>query len=169
MVVQNELDKLHIKYENVKMGKVSLLRELLHSDRIRLEAVLVPMGFELLDNKKNRLTEQIKSLIMELVQNKNGELKKNLSDYLISHIHHDYHYLSNLFSEVEGITIEKFFIFQKVEKAKELLVYNELSLNEIAYLLNYSSTAHLSNQFKKVTGLTPSVFKNIGVEKSSFK
>ena len=108
---------------------------------------------------------KIKNIIIDLVHHQDGEIKYNLSDVLNSKIHHDYNYLSNLFSEIEGTTIEKYFIAQKIEKVKELLVYDELSLSEIAFRLNYSSVAYLSNQFKKVTGLTPSYFKQIREDK----
>ena len=117
------------------------------------------------DDKKSRLIERIKTLIIELVHRQNNELSINLSDYLKSHVNHDYHYVSALFSEVEGTTIEKYFIAQKIEKVKELLVYDELSLSEIADQLNYSSVGYLSSQFKKVTGFTPSHFKQIKEKK----
>ncbi|MCC8153439.1 MAG: AraC family transcriptional regulator, partial [Tannerellaceae bacterium] len=121
---------------------------------------LTAVGFELLDDKRTQLIEKIKSIIIELVHHENSDLKINLSDYLTDKISsHTYHYLSNLFSETETITIEKYFIAQKIERVKELLAYDELTLNEIADQLNYSSTAHLSTQFKKITGLTPSQFK----------
>ena len=119
------------------------------------------LGFDIIDDKKIRLIEQIKTIIIDLVHHQDNVTKTNLSDVLSSKLFHDYNYLSNLFSEVEGTTIEKYFIAQKIEKVKELLVYDELSLSEIAFRLNYSSVAYLSNQFKKVTGLSPSHFKNI--------
>jgi len=145
----------------MELGEVILEKELGIEQKANLEKTLVELGFELIDDKKNRLIENIKKIIIELVQKQNSDLKTNLSDYLSNKLHHDYNYISNLFSEVEGTTIEKYFIAQKIEKVKELLVYDELSLSEIAYKLNYSSVAHLSNQFKKVTGLTPTYFKNI--------
>jgi AraC-like DNA-binding protein len=112
--------------------------------------------------KKTRIIEHIKRLIIQRVNSELDEVTDNLSDYLVSHVHFDYPHLSNLFSSIEGITIEKYYIAQKIEKAKELLVYDELSLSEISFKLGYSSVQHLSNQFKKVTGLTPSHFKQIG-------
>ena len=127
----------------------------------RLVTELEAVGFYLIDDKKSRLIEQIKTLVIELVHYNSNNLKINLSDYISEKLHHDYNYISNLFSEVEGTTIEKYFITQKIERVKELLVYDELTLNEIADQLNYSSTAHLSAQFKKVTGFTPSYFKKI--------
>lgn len=165
MVVKNELEKLGFNPVNVTLGEVDLDRNLSDTEKHNINTHLQTFGFELIDDKKSRLIGQIKSSIIELVHYQNSELKTNLSDYLTGILHHEYTYLSNLFSEVEGTTIEKYFIAQKIEKVKELLVYDELTLSEIAYQLNYSSVAHLSNQFKKVTGLTPSHFKNIKIEK----
>lgn len=161
MVVQNELEKLGLHPTYVELGEVMLENELDKAQKDQLEKRLTVLGFELIDDKKSRLIENIKKHIIDLVQVQDGDLKINLSDYLSQKLHHDYNYISSLFSEVEGTTIEKYFIAQKIEKVKELLVYDELSLSEIAYQLNYSSVAHLSNQFKKVTGLTPTHFKNI--------
>ena len=165
MVVKSELEKLGLKALNVDLGEVRLDKPLDEQQKSTIKNRLAPLGFELIDDKKSRLIEQIKTLIIELVHYNNSDLKTNLSDYLSDKLHHDYNYISNLFSEIEGTTIEKYFIAQKIEKVKELLVYDELSLNEIAFRLNYSSTAHLSNQFKKVTGLTPSHFKQIKTSK----
>jgi AraC-like DNA-binding protein len=165
MVVQNELDKLGLETNSVKLGEVSFDNELSLVERNKLEGVLIPLGFELIDDKKSRIIEKIKNVIIDLVHYKGDDIQTNLSDVLSQELHHDYNYLSNLFSEVEGTTIEKYFIAQKIEKVKELLVYDELSLSEIAFKLNYSSVAYLSNQFKKVTGLTPSHFKQIREEK----
>jgi YesN/AraC family two-component response regulator len=134
-----------------------------HDDLV--EKLLESLGFEIIDDKKSRIIEKIKNTIIDLVHHQDNDVKINLSDVLSDKLHHDYNYLSNLFSEVEGTTIEKYFIAQKVEKVKELLVYDELSLSEIANRLNYSSVAYLSNQFKKVTGLTPSHFKQIKEDK----
>ena len=165
MVVQNELDKLGFDVVNIKLGEVMLAKEPTPEEKSNLDKVLVPLGFEIIDNKKSRIIEQIKNIIIDLVHHQDNDSKTNLSDVLSSKLHHDYNYLSNLFSEVEGTTIEKYFIAQKIEKVKELLVYDELSLSEIAFRLNYSSVAYLSNQFKKVTGLTPSHFKQIKADK----
>ena len=126
-------------------------------DLLRRE--LEALCFELLDDRRMQLIEQVRHLVIDLVHHKNSALRTNLSDYLTEHLHHDYSALSKLFSEVTGTTIEKYFIAQKIERVKELLVYDELSLSQIADLLNYSSTAHLSAQFKSVTGMTPSRFK----------
>lgn len=161
MVVKNELEKLGFQTLNISLGAVELTKDLTETEKINLDNHLKKFGFELIDDKKSRLIGQIKSTIIEIIHQNNSELKSNLSDYLSSKLHHDYTYLSNLFSEVEGTTIEKYFIAQKIEKVKELLVYDELSLSEIAYQMNYSSVGYLSNQFKKVTGLTPTHFKNI--------
>jgi AraC-like DNA-binding protein len=165
MVVQNELDKLNFDVKNVKLGEVILENEPTPEEKNKLDKVLIPLGFEIIDDKKSRIIEQIKNSIIDLVHHQDNNLKTNLSDVLSDKLHHDYNYLSNLFSEVEGTTIEKYFIAQKIEKVKELLVYDELSLSEIAFRLNYSSVAYLSNQFKKVTGLTPSHFKRIKEDK----
>lgn len=161
LVVRNELEKAGIFPVNISLGEVTLEHEPGQDLKNKIRDRLNEFGFELIDDKKSRLIEQIKSIIIQLVHEQDGNLKSNLSDLLKDALHHDYSYLSGLFSEVEGTTIEKYFIAQKIEKVKELLVYDELSLSEIAFKLNYSSVAHLSNQFKKVTGLTPSHFKNI--------
>lgn len=165
MVVQNELEKLGLDAKNIKLGEVILSKEITSLEKENLSKTLEPLGFEVIDDKKGRIIEKIKNIIIHLVHHQDSDVKTNLSDVLSDKLHHDYNYLSNLFSEVEGTTIEKYFIAQKVEKVKELLVYDELSLSEIANRLNYSSVAYLSNQFKKVTGLTPSHFKQIKEDK----
>lgn len=161
MVVKNELEKLGFHPTNLKLGEVELGHELIDSEKLTINNHLLTFGFELIDDKKSRIIEKIKNVIVNLVHHQDNNIKSNLSDVLSSSLQHDYNYLSNLFSEVEGTTIEKYLIAQKIEKVKELLVYDELSLSEIAFRLNYSSVAYLSNQFKKVTGLTPSHFKQI--------
>ncbi len=165
MVVQQEADRLGIKTKNITLGEVLLESEITQDQKAVFELTLPPLGFELIDDKKSRTIEKIKNIIIELVHHQDNDIKTNLSGVLSSKLNHDYNYLSNLFSEVEGTTIEKYFIAQKIEKVKELLVYDELTLSEIAYRLNYSNVAYLSNQFKKVTGLTPSHFKQIKEEK----
>lgn len=161
MVVQDQLEKLGILPLSVELGAVTFNHSLSDAEVQTIKATLEPLGFEWIDDKRIQFIEEIKKHIIELVHQKNGELKMNLSDYLAAKLHHDYSYISNLFSELENTTIEQYFIAQKVERVKELLVYGELSLNEIADVLNYSSAAHLSSQFKKVTGLTPSHFRSI--------
>lgn len=165
MVVKNEMKKLGFLPMSISLGKVELNSELNEKEKLKLNEHLKSFGFEIIDSKKSQLIGQIKSYIIELVHHQNSSLKINLSDSLSAELQHDYTYLSNLFSEVEGTTIEKYFIAQKIEKVKELLVYDELTLSEIAYHLNYSSAAYLSSQFKKVTGLTPSHFKRIKEDK----
>ena len=165
VVVQDEMKKLGLEIENIKLGEVTLEKDLTSGQRVALQEILVPLGFEVIDDKKSRIIEQIKNVIINLVHYEDNNLKSNLSDVLSKKLNHDYNYLSSLFSEVESTTIEKYFIAQKIEKVKELLVYDELSLSEIAIQLNYSSVAYLSNQFKKVTGLTPSYFKQIKEDK----
>ena len=165
MVVQNLLDKLELKAAAVKLGEVGLEKPLSAEEKSRLVEALTGLGFELIDDKKSRIIAQIKTIIIELVHHQEHDSKSNLSAVLSKALHHDYPYLSNLFSDVEGTTIEKYFIAQKIEKVKELLVYDELSLSEIAFRLNYSSVGHLSSQFKKITGLTPSHFKQIREDK----
>ncbi|AOZ98299.1 helix-turn-helix domain-containing protein [Flavobacterium commune] len=161
LVVQNEMDKLNLAVKHIKLGEVVFENELSEAQKTTIDKILSPLGFELIDDKKSRIIEKIKNTIIQLVHHQNSGLKNNLSEVLGDELQHDYNYLSNLFSEIEGTTIEKYFIAQKIERVKELLVYDQLSLSEIAYQLNYSSVAYLSNQFKKVTGLTPSYFKQI--------
>ncbi len=161
MVVEAEFKKLDLNVVHVELGEVQISEELTPEQKSTLNAALNVLGFELIDDKKSRLILRIKTLIIELIQKNDADLKINLSHFLSENLHHDYNYISNLFSDVEGTTIEKYFIAQKIERVKELLVYDELTLSEIAFMLNYSSVAHLSSQFKKVTGLTPSHFKDI--------
>ena len=158
--IQNVLDDLDLAAVAVRLGEVDFGDAkpdalLLAQFRERIEA----LGFELINDKKSKLIESIKKNVIALLQQLDTPDKIKLSDYISHHLHHDYGYLSNLFSAVEGITIEHYFIAQKIEKTKELLVYDELTLTEIAHRLGYSSVAHLSRQFKAVTGLTPSQFK----------
>lgn len=161
MVVKNQLEQLGLQPVSVELGIAILpgkiTDEVYHAVKVSLE----PFGFELIDDKKSQIIEQIKDAIIELVHYNDNDLKVNLSDYLTSKLNRDYSSLSKLFSEVTNTTIEKYLIAQKIERAKELLVYGELSLNEIADKLNYSSAAYLSAQFKSITGLTPSHFKKI--------
>lgn len=161
MVVKSELEKLGLQVYSAQLGEIEIEGEISASQKKGVNETLQKFGFSLIDDKKSQLIEKTKAALVELVHQRNGELKQNLSDYLSEKLNHEYKYLASLFSEVEGSTIEKYFIAQKIERVKELLVYDELTLSEIAYQLNYSSVAHLSSQFKKVTGLTPSYFKNL--------
>lgn len=161
MVVKSTLEKMGLHPIQVELGEIELQENDISSVKPQLKQELQSIGFELLDDKKVKTIEKIKNRIVDLVHNKNNSLNTRLSDYLTEEVHQDYSSLSNLFSEVEGITIEKYYILQKIEKVKELLVYDEFSLSEIAFQLNYSSVAYLSSQFKKVTGLTPSHFKKL--------
>lgn len=161
MVVKNELEKLGLEYIYVKIGEADVIGNLQSEQIEQLDLALKKSGLELMDNKKSILVEKIKTAIIELVHYTEEQIKVNLSDYLSERLNYDYTYLANLFSEVKGITIEKFYLTHKIEKVKELIVYDELSLSEIAYKMHYSSVAHLSNQFKKITGLTPTHFRNL--------
>jgi YesN/AraC family two-component response regulator len=147
--------------ESVELGEVTLASAPTTDQLKSINKKLLELGFELIDDRKKRLIEKIKNEVVQLVHHSGGALKTNLSTFLADRIHYDYTYLSNLFSEVEGTTIEKYFILQRIEKAKELIVYGELSLTEIADKLGYSSGAYLSSQFKQVTGLTPTFYRNI--------
>lgn len=161
MVVKSEFEKLGLPTISVELGEVELEKEISDEQKEVLLENLQVLGFDLIDDKKTKSVERIKNLIVDLVHHKNNDLKINLSDYLAENLNQDYNSLSNLFSEIENTTIEKYFISQKIEKVKELLIYNELSLSEIADILNYSNVAHLSNQFKKITGFTPTSFKQL--------
>jgi len=161
MMVKQALEGLSIPYLNVQLGEVELSAHLSPMQQEALNVDLEKIGFELIDDRKKRMIEKVKNIIVKMVHQKQEFPKHNLSDYLSEQLHYDYNYLSSTFSEIENITIEKFLINQKIERVKELLVYDELSLNEIADKMSYSSVAHLSNQFKKVTGLTPGHFKKI--------
>jgi AraC-like DNA-binding protein len=161
MVVTTELEKIGYKHFTVILGEVNMDELNTDIQKEEIESRLKKFGFELINDKNSRTINKIKTLIIDLVQNKHSDLKTNLSNYLSDQIHIEYNSLSSLFSDVENITIEKYFINQKIEKVKELIIYDEMSLSEIAYLLNYSSVSHLSHQFKKVTGFSPSYFKTI--------
>ena len=158
-MVESELNKLGCHHPVVELGVVELRERLSGEQHERLKACLLKSGLELIDNKKTILVEKIKILIVEMVHNVSEQLTTNFSNYLTEKLSYDYTYLANLFSEHQGITIERFIIIHKIERVKELLLYNELNLTEIAYQMHYSSVAHLSNQFKKTTGITPSRFK----------
>ncbi len=159
--VKAAFESLNIKILSIELGSVEIEAELSKEKLAAADASLKNLGFERIDDKKSQTIEKIKNAIITLVHHTDHDIKTNLSTFIVSQIHQDYNYLSNLFSEIEGKTIEKYFIAQRIEKVKELIVYDELSLSEIAYRLGYSSVAYLSNQFKKTTGLTPSFYKNL--------
>jgi AraC-like DNA-binding protein len=161
MVVKTELEKLGVQYVDVKIGEVNTMEDVPGDKLDQLDMALRKAGLMLMDDKKSILVEKIKAAVIELVHYTEDQIKTNLSDYLSEKLNYDYTYLASLFSEVKGITVEKFYLTHKIEKVKELIVYDELNLSEIAYKLHYSSVAHLSNQFKKITGLTPSHFKKL--------
>ena len=161
MVVKSELKKLGLHHIYVKIGEARIIENISQEQINQLDIALRKSGLELMGDKKSVLVEKIKNTIIELVHYTDDQIKVNLSDYLSEKLNHDYTYIANLFSEVKGTTIEKFYLVHKIEKVKELIVYNELNLSEIAYKMHYSSASHLSNQFKKYTGLTPSHFKQL--------
>lgn len=161
MVVKEELKKLGLKYVIVELGMVELLEDITASQLSQLKSALSRSGLEVMDDKKSILIERIKNVIVEMVHYSEELPRVNYSDYISGKLHYDYTYLANIFSEVQGTTIQQFIIIHKIERVKELLVYDELTLTEIANKLDYSSVAHLSNQFKKITGLTPSHFKKL--------
>ncbi len=166
LVVRQLFDGLGYSPVTVELGEVETAQSLSPDELLTLRERLNNLGFELIDDAKSQLIEKVKTLLVGLVHHSDGEeLKVNYSEFLASSLNKDYHYLSNLFSEITGTTIEKFIILQKIERVKELLVYNEMTLSEIAWEVGYSSVAHLSAQFKKVTGLTPAHFKKIGAGK----
>lgn len=161
MAVRNEFSKLGVETADIHLGEVTVTNELTPEKIEQLGKSLKDLGFEIINDRKGRIIEQIKNEIVHLVHHSGDILTTNLSSWLADNLNYDYTYLSNLFSEVEGTTIEKYYITQRIEKVKELLVYDELSLAEIADTLGYSSAAYLSSQFKKVTGLTPTFYKSI--------
>ena len=161
MAVKEELKKLGLHFIVVDLGEVEIMETITSDQREKLKLSLFDSGLELMDDKRAVLIEKIKTTIIEMVHNSDEMIKTNFSDYLSEKLHHDYTYLANLFSEVQGTTIEHFIINHKIERIKELIIYDELNITEIAWKMNYSSVAHLSNQFKKVTGLSPSHFKQL--------
>lgn len=161
LIVKASLEKVGLLFGAVDLGEVEILDEISPIQLEQLRVLLHNAGLELMDDKKAILIERIKAVIVEMVHYSEEWPTVNFSNFLSDKLHYDYTYLSNLFSEVTGITVEHFIIAHKIERVKELLIYDELSLTEISYKLNYSSVAHLSNQFKKVTGLTPTFFKHL--------
>ena len=167
MVVKDELKKLGLHFVNVELGTVDVLENITTQQREQLKTALLKSGLELMEDKKAILIEKIQNVIVEMIHYEDELPKTNFSDYLSEKLHYDYTYLANLFSETKGTTIEHFIILHKIERVKELIIYDELNLSEIAWKLHYSSVAHLSNQFKKITGLTPSFFKSLKNKKRS--
>jgi AraC-like DNA-binding protein len=161
MVVMEELKKVGLKYVIVDLGIVEILEDITRYQRDQLKESLLKSGLELLDDRRSILIEKIKNVIIEMIHYSDELPETNYSDYISSKLKLDYTYLSNIFSEVKGITIQHFIIIHKIEKVKELLTYDQMNLKEISYKLHYSSVGHLSNQFKKVTGLSPSFFKKL--------
>jgi AraC-like DNA-binding protein len=161
LIVKAELEKLKLPFNILELGEVEIREELSAAKHAALKAALLKYGLELMEDKKSILIEKIKNIIIEMIHYSDEQPVTNFSTYLSGKLGYDYKYMSNLFSEVKGTTIEHYIIAHKIERAKELLIYNELTLTEIAWKLHYSSVAHLSNQFKKVTGLTPSFFKKM--------
>ncbi len=161
MIVQEELKKLGLHYIIVDLGMVEILEDISAEQTEHLKEKLLKSGLELLDNKKSILIEKIKNVITTMIHYNDELPKVNYSDYISQKLNYDYTYLSNIFSEVKGVTIQQFIIIHKIERVKELLLYNELNLTEISYKLHYSSVSHLSKQFKKITGLSPSYYKQL--------
>ncbi|WP_457290122.1 helix-turn-helix domain-containing protein [Pedobacter sp. UYP24] len=160
MIVKNELDVLGLKYDSIALGEVEVRNNPTTEEHRKLKAALSRFGLELMVDKKAMLIERIKNTIIDMVHHTSEPTKMKNSNYLSEKIEHDYTYLANIFSQETGITIEHYIINHKIERAKELILYDELNLTEISYLLNYSSVAHLSRQFKQVTGFTASIFRN---------
>lgn len=167
MAVKEELQKLGLHFVVVDLGEVEVMEDLTSEQRIQLNLGLRRSGLELMDDKRSVLIEKIVNVIIEMIHHTDESPKVNYSDYLSEKLGYDYTYMSNVFSEVKGITIQQFIIVNKIERVKEYLIYDELNLTEISYKLHYSSVAHLSNQFKKVTGLTPSNYKQLKDKKRS--
>ena len=161
MMVKEELKKLGINYVVVDLGQVEILEDIAEEQREQLSKNLMKSGLELLENKKSILIEKIKNVIIEMIHYSEDLPKVNYSDYISEKLGYNYTYLANTFSEIKGVTIQQFIIIHKIEKVKELILYDELSLAEISYRLHYSSPAHLSNQFRRITGLTPSFYKKM--------
>ncbi len=165
VAVKAALEKQGLHPVSVDLGEVEVAEEISDNQKEELNVIFEALGFELINDRKSRWIEKIKNLIVDLIYYRKEPPKMTFSEYISENLNHDYSYLSKLFSEVQGVTIEQYFIAQKIERVKELLVYDELSLSEIAYKLNYSSVSHLSRQFKKVTGLVPSHFRQLQAKK----
>ncbi len=167
MIVREELRNLGLHETSIELGVVEIIEDITPELRSRLNEKLIKSGLKLLDDKRSILIDKIKTVIIEMIHYSDEIPEVNYSDYISEKLNYDYTYLSNIFSEVKGTTIQQFIIMHKIEKVKELLLYDQLNLSEIAYKLHYSSVAHLSNQFKKITGLSPSFFKKMGVKRTA--
>ena len=165
MAVKEELRKLNLHFIVVDLGEVEIMEDITYEQKEKLKVGLLNSGLELMDDKRSVLIGKIKNVIIQMIHYSNESIKINFSIFLSDKLHHDYTYMANLFSEVQGITIEHFIINHKIERIKELIIYDELNITEIAHKMNYSSVSHLSNQFKKVTGLSPSHFKKLKVKR----
>jgi AraC-like DNA-binding protein len=161
LAVKEDLRRLGLHFIMVDLGEVEVMENISEEQREQIKIALLHSGFELMDNKRAVLIEKIKNIIIEMIHHSNELVKTNFSNFLSEKLNHDYTYLANLFSEIQGTTIEQFIIAHKIERIKELIIYGELNITEIAWKMNYSSVAHLSNQFKKMTGLSPSHFKKL--------
>lgn len=161
MVVKSELDKLGLHHIMIELGEAEIMEDLPEAQAKLLDSSLREYGLELMNDRQTIIVEMIKTTIVDLIHSDQSQIRINLSDHLSEKLNHNYAYLSNLFSKIKGTTIEKFYLSHKIERVKELLIYDDLNLTEIAYKMHFSSVAHLSNQFKKMTGLTPSQFKNL--------
>ncbi|MDE3741062.1 helix-turn-helix domain-containing protein [Maribacter polysaccharolyticus] len=168
MAVQEILDKMEIPYKSVRLGEITLTEELMGEVKKDLKSRLEKIGFTLINDRKSQLIEQMKSLVIEKLHHSNNPININWAEYISNKLHLDYKYASSLFSSIESITFEQYIIHQKIERVKELIVYDEMSLSEISYQLDYSSVAYLSNQFKKITGMTSTHFKNSLVKNRKF-
>jgi AraC-like DNA-binding protein len=167
IAVKEDLKKLGLHFIVVDLGEVEIMEDISDEQRNQIKIALLKSGFELMDDKRAVLIEKIKNIIVEMVHHSDEVIKTNFSNYLSEKLDYDYTYMANLFSEIQGSTIEQFIISHKIERIKELIIYGELNITEIAWKMNYSSVAHLSNQFKKVTGLTPSHFKQLKEKRRS--
>ena len=167
LVVKDALNKLNLHYIMVNLGEAEIMENISKKQREELKETLLKMGLELMNDKRTILIEKVKNTIVEMVHFADDMIKVNFSDYLSRKLDYDYTYLSNLFSEMQGTNIQHFILLHKAERVKELITYHELTISEIAYKMNYSSVAHLSNQFKKITGFSPSHFKQLRVKRRS--
>lgn len=164
LIVKSELESFGLHYHTINIGEVDILEDISFEVKNQLNINLKKSGLSLIENKKDILIEKIKNLIIEAVHYSENQIKLKLSIYISEKLGHDYTYLANIFSETQGFTIEHFYLNQKIERVKEFLIYDELNITEIAYRLHYSSIGHLSNQFKKITGLTPSQYKQLKIK-----